>query len=42
MLVEIIESLLEHMVGKILGNRVWAWVLFILLIIAVCLIVIFV
>lgn len=42
MLVEIIESLFEHMVGKILGNRVWAWVLFILLIIAVCLIVIFV
>lgn len=42
MLVEIIESLFEHLVGKILGNRVWAWALFIFLIIAVCIIVIFV
>lgn len=42
MLVEIIESLFSHLLEKLLGNRVWAWVLFILLIIAVCLIVIFV
>ena len=42
MLVEIIESLFEHLVGKILGNRAWAWVLFILLIITVGIIVIFV
>lgn len=42
MLVEIIESLFSHLLEKLLGNRGWAWVLFILLIIAVCLIVIFV
>lgn len=42
MLGELIESLFSLLLEKLLGNRVWAWSLFIFLIIAVCLIVIFV
>lgn len=42
MLGELIESLFSHLLEKLLGNRVWAWVLFILLIITVGIIVIFV
>ena len=42
MLGELIESLFSLLLEKLLGNRVWAWALFILLIIVICLIVIFV
>ena len=42
MLGELIESLFSHFLEKLLGNWVWAWVLFILLIITVGIIVIFV
>ena len=42
MLAELIESLFAHLLEKLLGNRIWAWVLFILLIITVGIIVIFV
>lgn len=42
MLSELIESLFSHLLEKMLGNRVWAWALFIFLIITVGIIVIFV
>ena len=39
MLVELIESLFTHLLEKLLGNRIWAWVLFILVIVVVGIIV---